>query len=113
MTMQGELFDFDEGGRRKEDALARVTAGANSDWKSAAFEAVRKTAENFETFIVDDVWGHIEPGHATRDNRAMGPVMLRAQAAKIIASTDFFSRSRRVTCHQSPRRVWRSLVFKE
>lgn len=107
---QGKLFDPVLAEEKKGVALLKVERGANSEWKAAAFLAVQKTARLSTSFTADDVWENLPAGYSTKDKRAMGPVMKRAQGAGLISPTSHFVKSRRVTCHQMPRRVWKSEI---
>lgn len=99
------LFDAAQLGR--EQGLQRVEQAAEPEWKDVAFEAVRTTAQRLPEFISDDVWeiGGLE---STREDRALGPVFLRASRAGICVKTDRVRPS--VRSHLSGKPVWRSLI---
>jgi hypothetical protein len=98
-----------DGARKERDkALERVDRAADADWKTWALSAVERTAVRLETFISDDVW---ESGlEATREDRALGPVLLRAARFGWITKTDRVRPSRR--SHGSGKPVWRSNIWK-
>lgn len=100
------LFDSAKIGR--ETGLERVDRAAEPDWKDLAYEAVEATARRLPEFISDDVWeyGGLE---STREDRALGPVFLRAARAGLIVKTDRVRPS--VRSHLSGKPVWRSTVY--
>jgi hypothetical protein len=101
------LFDLDTSRRFTEAAIQRAEKGAGDDWNERALEAVRKVAEQQSHFIVDDCWVFVEE---PREPRAMGAVITKARKLGIIAATDEYRPSSRVSAHSNPRRVWRSLI---
>lgn len=105
---QGTLFDAAKTGRA--EGLERVDRAADPDWKDVAYDAVVRTAEQLPEFISDDVWtvGGLE---STREDRALGPVFLRASRNGIARKTDRVRPS--VRSHLSGKPVWRSLIYRE
>lgn len=105
MTQQITL----DGAREERDkALERVEKHADPHWKTYALAAVERTAVRLETFISDDVWeSGLEP---TREDRALGPVLLRAARFGWIEKTDRVRPSRR--SHGSGKPVWRSRIWR-
>jgi hypothetical protein len=101
------LFDLDTSRRYTEAAIKRVEQAAGEDWNERALEAVRRVAESQSHFIVDDCWAFVEE---PREPRAMGAVINKARRLGIIAATDEYRPSSRVSAHSNPRRVWRSLI---
>jgi hypothetical protein len=93
-----------------DDAIERSEAHADPDWKEAAFDAVRRCAQALPVLIVDDVWKHMTGNVDTHDNRALGPVMLRAKREGLIESTGTFRHSY-LRNHGTPRPLWKSLIF--
>lgn len=94
----------------RDRAMTQVTENADTAWRSRALEAVRRTAELRAEFIVDDVWdvGGLE---STREDRALGPVMLAARRAGWIRKTDRVRPS--VRSHLSGKPVWLSLIHND
>ena len=88
-------------------ALQLVDEHADPRWKEDALEAIRQTAETMPAFISDDVW---ERGlRQTREDRALGPVFMRAKRLGWIEKTDYVRPS--VRSHLSGKPVWRSLLY--
>lgn len=111
MSGQLSLFDAAKAEAAKLDALQRVQEHAEPDWAERALKAVEACAKANATFIVDDVWAFLDASDVPHEPRAMGAVMRAAQRAGLIAPTDVFRPSDRVTCHKNPRRVWESLIL--
>lgn len=98
---------FEDAAIAREQALRQVDENADPDWKDLALDAVRRTCEQRSDFISDDVW---EVGELpqTREDRALGPVMLRASRLGWCVKTDRVRPSKR--SHLSGKPVWRSLL---
>lgn len=98
-----------------ERALSRVEAGADPEWFQIALHAAHRTATECGEFIVDAVWERMDHASCsgTRELRAMGAVMRKARTAGWITPTEKYVPSDRVSAHRNPRRIWRSLLFKE
>jgi hypothetical protein len=88
-------------------ALEKVEENADERWREDALEAVRRTCVASATFISDDVWsvGELD---GTREDRALGPVMLRAARLGWCRKTDRTRPS--VRSHLSGKPVWESLI---
>ena len=110
MDEQVTLFDWQQAQAARDAALAQVAAHAEPDWREQALEAVRRTAERLAIFTVDDVWD-VGELPATRENRAVGAVMLRAARLGWIRATHRFVPTTRVASHGCPRRQWESLIY--
>lgn len=106
------MTDFDQqlSLEASADAQARVDAHASEEWKQQARRAIELVASALPEFTTDDVWQLGELA-GTRENRALGPVMSWAVKQGWIADTGRVSRSRRVSHHANPKRVWRSILF--
>lgn len=100
-----DLFEYAQQAREK--AMQQVEENAAPDWKDIALAAVRKTAETLKEFISDDIWetGKLPP---TREDRALGPVLLAASRRGWIKKTDRVRPS--VRSHLSGKPVWRSCL---
>jgi len=90
-----------------KEALKQVDEHADPTWKDDALEAVRLTCLAYETFISDDVW-KISDLRPAREDRALGPVMMRAKRNGWCIKTDRVRPSLR--SHLSGKPVWRSLL---
>lgn len=88
-------------------ALLRVERHADPAWLEAAYQALLRCARARESFISDDVWSFgLE---ATREDRALGAVFMRAKRAGVIVKTDRVRPS--VRSHLSGKPVWHSLIY--
>jgi hypothetical protein len=89
-------------------ALDLVEEGADPDWKVAALAAVEKTCKELREFISDDVWrtGGLD---LTRENRALGPVILTARRLGWCDKTGRYLSSTR--SHLRPMPIWRSHLY--
>ena len=98
-----------------EEAIDRVERNADEEWKRAAHLAVAAAAQRREQFTTDLVVEIMaERGNvSTHEPRAMGAVMRRAARLGVVAATDVYEQSRNPEAHKRPKRVWRSLVFRE
>lgn len=81
---------------------------ADEEWKRRAFEAVEKTCRARPEFISDDVW-RIGGLPSTREDRALGPILVKARKAGLCEKTAESRPS--IRSHRSGKPVWRSLVF--
>ena len=98
----------------KDEAINRVEANANAEWRVAAYKACCLCAQQWIELSTDDVWELMEslfPDCRTHEPRAMGAIMRQAaRAGKIEASGEYF-KSRRPQCHGRPVAIWDSLTF--
>lgn len=93
----------------RDEAMRRVEAGAEEEWKDHAFEAVRllaNPAADMYLITPDDLWDYVEK---PREPRALGPVMTRAAKAGLIRSTIFHENSR--NGHAPNIRIWASALW--
>lgn len=104
----GDHMDLTDAFAARDRALRKVDEHADEAWKQQALEAVRRTAKQLPDFISDRVWdvGGLE---STREDRALGPVFLRAARLGWIEKTDRVRPS--VRSHGSGKTVWRSRLF--
>jgi hypothetical protein len=102
------ILDRREGRRRRDEAIDAVDQAADDRWKSDALEAVRQVCLTQRTFTTDDVWAHLGRKDPTRENRAMGPVMLRAKRTGLCEKTGRFVPTKQPTSHACYHAVWRS-----
>lgn len=93
-----------------EEALFRVEAHADIDWKQSAELAVANAARR-GLFTTDDVWAVLDAGTAsTHEPRALGAIMRRMAKDGFITATDEWRVSSRPECHGRHVRVWRGLT---
>jgi hypothetical protein len=88
-------------------AMERVEQAAERDWLDVAFEAVERTCREMPSFISDDVWKRDLP--STREDRALGPVLVKAAKAGLCHKTSALRPS--VRSHGSGKPVWESLIW--
>ena len=102
---------MNEAQQARDEAVARVDANANKEWKVRAYEVVQYLASAEDEFTTDDVWAMLDSSaENTHERRAMGGVITRAARAGLIENTGRVKKSTRVVCHQNPKAVWRSLI---
>lgn len=92
----------------RDRALDQVDEAADARWKEHALECVRRTCEQLPDFISDDIWttGGLD---STREDRALGPIMLQAARLGWAVKTDRVRPSAR--SHGSGKPVWRSRLY--
>lgn len=90
-------------------AIKRVDENADDEWKQTALEAVRRTCEQLPEFISDDIWD--QGLDSTREDRALGPILMKAKKEGWCVKTDRLRPS--VRSHLSGKPVWKSLLFQE
>jgi hypothetical protein len=91
-----------------EQVIVQVEKNNDEDWKALALEAVRKTCLSRNSFISDDIW---EVGNlpSTREDRALGPVLMKASKFGWCSRTSDMRPSKR--SHGSGKPVWRSRLL--
>lgn len=95
----------------RDEAVDRVERNADSDWKTKAYEAGKRLARDNKFIISEEIWDALSvEGVTTHEPRAMGPIMRRLQADKIIEPTGDFVISPSPLGHGRPSRVWASLI---
>lgn len=109
--MTTPILDTELGEALKQEGMANVEEGAGAEFRDLALDAVFRVASFRKEFVSDDVWVALDGQAAGRaDNRALGPVMRRAQGLGWIAPTGMFVLTAQARRHRSPVRVWRSLI---
>lgn len=93
---------------QRAQAIQHVDEHADPDWKDQALAAVRQVCESRADFHVDDIWT-LTDLPSTREDRALGPVMLRAARLGWCRKTDRVRPSAR--SHGSGKPVWESLLY--
>lgn len=91
----------------KRHAIQQADVHADTQWREAAYAALRDVASTGQDFTADDVWEALKGTDATtHEPSALGPVFLRAARARLIVKT-----GRRVLSRSSRRHrdltVWR------
>ncbi len=105
-------FDAPRARQARDAAIERVDENAIEEWKTAARACIAHCAHTLPEFSTDDVFRRLlEYNVITRDNRAMGPQMIQAAAAGLIAKTNQRVNTERVSRHNTEIAVWRSLVY--
>lgn len=74
--------------------------------RSKRLPAKKPTLTADDVLILVESWGYV-----TNDNRALGPVMNDAKAKGLIKATGQFEPSINKRKHQSPTRIWQSLIL--
>lgn len=96
----------------REDGERQAKEHADSMWLYMATATVRNLAIERSVLTADDVLHELnKTPFQTGDNRALGPVMKMAALNGWIRKTDQFTESTNKLKHQSPTRVWESLIF--
>ena len=112
MTFEQPEFDFDAGQAGKEDGMDRVEKNADAEWKEAALKVVHHYAKHNPHVTVNDLWAGMDTlGLTTHNNKASGPVFLKAARNNWIEKTKETDTSSRPTRHRGEVRIWRSLLY--
>lgn len=102
---------FDEAGRARDEALARVGDHADPAWTATARRIVLAISAGGE-FTTDDVWTGLESaGVATHEPRALGAVIRQLAGEGAIGKAGTYRPSTRAACHARPIAVWRRLGY--
>lgn len=94
----------------REEAINRVEAHADPEWKDVAYLTALRVAQQKRFFVSEDVWDALSGDVQTHEPRAMGAVMRRLRKEGIVEPTDQFVTSTSPLGHGRPSRVWRSLL---
>jgi hypothetical protein len=89
----------------RDEAIERVDANANSEWKHVAYVTALEVAQRLHRFTSDDVWNALTNVN-THEPRAMGAVMKRLHKEGHITPTTDFITSTSPRSHGRPVRVW-------
>jgi len=91
------------------EAIATAWEGAEGEWQQEALNAIEHVAMEREYLTTDHIWatGLLPP----REPRAMGAAMRMAAREKWIEPTKQWTESAKRTCHNRPKRVWRSRLY--
>jgi len=82
-----------EANAAKDEAIQRVGANADQEWRRRALDAVRRLAEIGRPFTADDVWDRVGAPH---EPRALGAVMQDAKRRRIAFPTSEYRPSIRI-----------------
>lgn len=109
---QPSLFDPDKAKERKEQAMEAVDAHVPPTLKMQWLDIIHEICKTMVFFTTDDVVrlglerGLVEPAEA----RAFGPFMQAAAKNGWCRPTHADRKSERVRLHQTPLRIWASLL---
>jgi hypothetical protein len=110
VTPEDQPTLFDSARLARDSALTQVEDASDEAWRDRALTAVLVTARLLPEFFSDDVW-RVGGLDRTREDRALGPVMLRAARLGWCVKTDRVRPS--VRSHLSGKPVWRSLIHRQ
>lgn len=102
-----------QGGRIERDVgMARAARAADPVWWDGMWKCLQIVARRQAELTADDVFALAKKCRvkATHENRAFGPLMLRAESVGYVEITPRFKSSNRTSKHLNPIRVWKSLV---
>lgn len=106
------LFDYAEAEAAKIEAIDRVSANADPNWKFLAIQATRKVAMQRETFTSEHVWAElVAEGSTTHEPKAMGGILRKAAQEGICEVTERFIKSSSRINHRRPLQIWKSLIY--
>jgi hypothetical protein len=92
------------------EAIGRVDRGTDPLWRGHARGRLMYLAKTKPEFTTDDLWEAGVP--QTRENRALGPIMLWGRRAGIITATNSVQKSRLHERNHGRRlTVWRSNIY--
>lgn len=94
----------------RDEAISRVDAHADREWKDVAYLTAIRVARSKRFFTSEEVWDALPSGVHTHEPRAMGPIMRRLRKENVVEPTDQFVISTSPLGHGRPSRVWRSLL---
>lgn len=98
------------GEEAREEAMARVEAGANPEWLEECVKIGAELAREMDAFTTDHIWERLPDDAKTHEPRAMGAVMRNLSDLGVIERTDRTVNSHRPECHRRPVRLWRSKI---
>src|SRR5215471_15159085 len=107
--------DDDAGEAGKRDGMERAERHADEHWVRCMKEAGKIVALGKPFFTSDDVvdlCAKMHPNASTHEGRATGPIMGNMARQEWCVQTQDFVRSRRKSCHATPRVVYFSLIYR-
>lgn len=97
---------------RVEDAIRRVDANANREWKEEVYAIIRDLAATMPVFNADHVWQVIDATDgfpSQHEPSALGAVVRKAVRDGLIRiKSGAYVESQRPGAHAKPMRVWES-----
>jgi hypothetical protein len=117
MTNDRRNMDPGAGERAKQEGMSNVDRGANPVWKEMMEKIVRDMARHHRQFSTDAAYRvyYAIPDNQrpnTRDQRSMGPLMLRLAKEGVCVKADVPAvPSDRASLHRSPLQIWNSLIY--
>ena len=92
-----------------DTAIDTAEAGANAEWKRACMTAIRSACTRWDKFTSEDINDLLDgTGVHTREPRAMGAMMRKAQYEGLCVPTSEFIPSHRTKSNSYSKRVWQS-----
>ena len=91
-------------------AINQVEKNANEEWLGVALFIISYLTKELDYFTADTVWEEFAhfPNNKTHEPRAMGAVMRKAHSIGLIKPTKEFVNSKKTSCHNGPKRIWKS-----
>lgn len=108
MTATPDLFNFDEGQRRRDEGTAAVTAAAEAVHRSAKtyyIEIIQRCAEAGQPFTSDDVTAQL-PDDVEPHSPNLLPALMQGAAKRGLIQMHGFAHSTRPSRHASRVCVW-------
>lgn len=102
------VMDLPAGEAARDQAIARVDAAADPDWKADAQRALNELIDAGEKFSADDIW--LRVGYKPAEPRALGSLLQQAARRGRIVQTGERRKSARPEHHAYPCTVWRPLA---
>ena len=108
--MRLRFVDPDDGDRERDEALARVDAGADPLWKAHADDAIDWVHANYSTWTTDEVWWRLDFLGIPRppEQRAIAGPVRRARKQLNIEEIGK-DESLMKDCHRRPKSLYRGL----
>jgi hypothetical protein len=104
-----------QGRAARDNAMSSAHSAAAELWKLTMWEIIVNTCKRKREFTVDDIWDRyyeIPSPPCTHENRALGPLMMRAAKDGLCEKTGRSTQCRRRNCHAADIAIWRSLVVR-
>lgn len=92
----------------RDEAIRHVEEWGKIEWQRAAYALGERIAQELPEFTADEFWRRGLP--KPREPRALGPILLALQRARVIEATDRLVNTSQVLRNAAPVRIWRSLV---
>ena len=98
---------FDDVLEARNQGIQNAERGTDPGWGDRALVIVKEIAKRNESFTADAVWEELGTD-TPRENRALGPILNRAQRLGWIIKSTETVMSQRAVNHGREIRVWRS-----